>query len=152
MVRHPGQIRQPTRVDVTIGDMLFTKGYADGHDNNCLIHCLQQAVAVHFSCVANIPWIRAELQRRYPLAHEFAVTDRNFLDLRNHWEAIIELLLLSARAQGSYIPDAIRPASFRIISVQEGRQVIGDEVGTGHYRLYILNESFLHFVPLIRRR
>ena len=75
-----------------------------------------------------------------------------FLDLRNHWEAVLEFILVSAREQGCQIPEALRPASFRVISVEENHEVIGDEVGSGLCRLYLLNEGFMHFVPLIRRR
>ncbi len=41
----------------------------------------------------------------------------------------------------------IRTENFRVTCVEEGRQIVGDEVGAGHIHLYILNEDFHHFVP-----
>ena len=74
------------------------------------------------------------------------------MDLRNHWEAVVQLLLQSARAQGCVLPVHLSADSFQVISVEERNRVIGDQVGYGLVTLYLLNEGFLHFVPLIRLR
>ena len=107
---------------------------------------------MHFRIAVHIGWIREQLQRRFPKSCLYPVTRRNFLDLRNHWEAVVDLILESARAQGCSLPDHLSAASFQVISVEENARVIGDQVGSGPVVLHILNEGFLHFVPLIRRR
>ena len=148
--------QQPHQVLVTIhsvlGDKVFVKGYASGDGNNCLISSLYQAIQMHFRIMVHTGWIRSELQRRFPSSHPYAVTQINFLDLRNHWEAVIDLILDSARAQGCLLPDHLCSASFQIISAEENAKVIGDHVGAGPVVLHILNQGFLHFVPLIRCR
>ena len=139
-------------VHFSSGTRIFVKGYASGNGNNCLIDSLVQAIQMHFpEILVNITWIRSELQLRYPSSRPYAVTKTNFLDLRNHWEAVVDLILMNARAQGCMLPDDVSAASFQIISVQEDAQVVGDHVGTGPFHLYLLNQGFLHFLPLIRR-
>ena len=135
------------------GDQVFVKGSASGAGNNCLIFSLLEAIRMHsFRIIANVEWIRLELQRRYPASRSYAVTQSNFLDLRNHWEAVVDLILASARFQGCLLPADLSAASFRVISIQENARVIGDHVGTGRFELYIMNQGFLHFIPLIPRR
>ena len=96
-----------------------------------------------FHCVANVAWIRYQLRMRFTASHLYPVTERSFLDLRNHWEDVVELILTSARALGCQLDDTLQPASFRITSVKERREVIGDDVGAGRHRLFTLNEDFL---------
>ena len=148
--------QEPYQLLVTIhgssGDKVFVKGSASGAGNNCLIDSLRQAIDMHFPLAVHTGWIREQLQVRFPSTHPYAVSQRNFLDLRNHWEAVVQLILESARAQGCALPRHMSADSFEVISVEEQRRVIGDQVGSGPVSLYLLNEGFLHFVPLIRLR
>ena len=138
------------QVRVHIDDRVFLKGYADGGGCNCLIHTLQQCVHEHIPIVANREWIRSELCRRFPVPGPNAVQPYTYLDLRSHWEAILELLGTSAQAMGLDPQHLVRPETFRITCIEERKQVVGDEVGSGRIRLYVLNEDFRHFVPLLR--
>ena len=65
---------------------------------------------------------------------------------------MVDLILASARDQGSILHASLCAESFQIVSVEENARVIGDRVGSGPYVLHLLNEGFLHFVPLIRLR
>ena len=65
---------------------------------------------------------------------------------------MVDLILASARYQGCVLDASLCAGSFQIVSVENNSRVIGDRVGSGPYVLYLLNEGFLHFVPLIRLR
>ena len=136
---------------VRVGEQVFVKGAASGEDNNCLIQTFILALQDIVSFIADPGWIRSQLQRRFPSGPN-AVTADNYLDLRPHWRDIVSLISESACAQGFRDGRLIRPEAFRITCVEERRQVVGDVVGDGPTDLFILNESMLHFVPLLRRR
>ena len=136
---------------VRVGEQVFVKGAASGENNNCLIHTLIGVLQDHVSFIADPRWIRSELRRRFPSGPN-AVTAKNYLDLRAHWQDILSLISESACAQGFLDGRLIRPEAFRITCVEEGRQVVGDVVGDGPTDLFILNEYLQHFVPLLRRR
>ena len=150
--RHAHEVIVTIHSDAGSGDKVFVKSSACGDDNNCLIDTLRQAIAMHFRIAVHIGWIREQLQLRFPKSCLYPVTRRNFLDLRNHWEAVVDLILESARAQGCNLPDYLSAASFQVVCVEENARVIGDRVGSGPVLLHILNEGFLYYVPLIRRR
>ena len=143
-------------VTVEIDNHTFLKGSADGGGCNCLIHALQQCISEHVPIVADChedrEWIREELCNRFPAPGPNAVSPNLYLDLRPHWAAIVELLAIGAQGMQLDPEHLIRPENFRITCVAEQQQIVGDEVGSGHIHLYILNEEFRHFVPLLRRR
>ena len=79
------------------------------------------------------------------------VTHKNYLDFRNHWEAVIQLIADSARQNECGHPD-IRPEKFQCICVEEMNSTIGDVLGAGELKLYLCNEGLRHYVPLIELR
>ena len=96
----------PSRFEtvVYVDDRKFIKGSASGLTyglNNCLIHTLQQALDITIGqIVADIPWIRRSLMGLFPTSGANAVTRDNYLDLSEHWKAIIDLISESARLNG----------------------------------------------------
>ena len=138
--------------------MEFVKGLASGVRfglNNCLIHTLQQALdSVLGPVLVDIPWVRKELKVRFPRTQPpnvATVTDANFLDLGEHWKAVIDLLGVSARNHGCDLQNQIHHRFFQIHCVDERTKTLGSCEGDGAVKLYILNEGGNHFVPLIRR-
>ena len=74
----------------------FIKGFASGDGYNCLIQTLLACLNDNgILCVADVPWIREELRRRFRTG-ENIVMAKNYLDLRNHWRSIIDLIGISA--------------------------------------------------------
>ena len=134
----------------------FIKGTASGISfglNNCLIHTLQQALSIALEAiVVDIPWVRSELKKEFPKTHAFSVTDDNYLDLGEHWEAVVDLLGRSARQYGCDVHNRIHHRFFQIHCVDERSATLGSCEGDGSTKIYILNEGRAHFVPLIRRR
>ena len=141
--------RHRNRTVVRIGGRVLFKGAARGSDNNCLIYALHAAIQDYMAVLIDVPWIRSQLRLRFPEGGPREVTELSFLDLRSHWEHIVSLIGQSAESLGCARGSEIRPESFRITCVEEGREVIGDVVGEGRTELFILNERFLHFVPLL---
>ena len=150
----------PTKSEtlVYIDDVEFIKGSASGISfglNNCLIHTLQHALSIALeSLVVDIPWVRSELKKQFPKTHDFLVTDHNYLDLGEHWKAVIDLLDLlgrSARQYGCDVHNRIHHRFFQIHCVDERSATLGFYEGDGSTKIYILNEGRAHFVPLIRR-
>ena len=113
-----------------------------------LLACLNDN---NLRCVANVPWIRQELQKLFPDG-ENIVTKNNFLDLRNHWRSIIDLIGVSARQQGCDERNQIHSENFRVTGVLEEAERVVEEDGDGPIHLFTLNEGNYHFVPLIRNR
>ena len=136
---------------VRIGDRRFVKGSAPGTDNNCLIFALLEALQDFTPVLIDVPWVRVQLQRRFP-SGDNKVSERSFLDMRPHWRDVISLIGESAERLGIAEGRRIRPEAYRFVAVHEEREVIGDVVGEGPTELFILNEGFLHFVPLLRDR
>ena len=142
----------PNRVMVEFEDLRFVKGYAPGDDNNCLIQALLQSINdVGIPCIANARWVRKEMIRRFGSGAD-EVTELNFLDLRPHSASIIDLIGMSARDNGLDPTDLIHAENFSVTCVAEEQLVVGEVVGTGRIPLYVLNESLLHFVPLLKDR
>jgi len=135
-------MRDARRILVRIGERELVKGCASSSDNNFLIWTLLGAMQDHVSVMADVKWIRKELQRWFPRGHNDAVSEISFLDLRPHWRAIIALIGKSAQMLGFDRGGLIRPEAFRITCVEERWRVIGDVVGDGQNDLFILNESF----------
>ena len=145
---------RPGRIIVEFGGLRFVKGFATGDGNNCLIHALAQSINdIGDRCVVNVPWIRKELLRRFASGPD-QVTEANFLDFRPHGASVIDLIGMSARAEGLDPQGRIRADRFSVTCVAEDLGRVGDVVGEepGRTSLYILNEGLLHFVPLIRDR
>ena len=143
--------RMRTEALVELDGKLFVKGSADGGGCNCLIHTLEQCISMHVPFVADRSWIRSQLLRVFPRVGASAVTSRNYLDLHSHWPAILRFLGVRARELGCDPDNVIRPSSFRVVCVEESMRIVGEEYGTGPITLYLLNESFQHFAPLIER-
>ena len=138
------------RVLVEWNEHSFIKGYASGAGFNCLIQTLRECLndrCLH--CVANVPWIRQELRKRFPTG-ENRVTEKNFLDLRNHWRSIVDLIGISARANGCDPAGHISAANFNVTAVLEDSRRVVEVDGEGPIPLFILNEGNAHFVPLLR--
>ena len=130
----------------------FIKGYASGDGFNCLIETLLGCLNDRgLLCVANIPWIRRELRKKFREG-ENRVTERNFLDLRNHWRPIIDLIGVSAREHGCDQQRQVVVANFNVTAVLEETCRVVEVDGDGPLALFILNEGNRHFVPLLRNR
>ena len=102
-------------------------------------------------CVANVPWIRLELRKRFRVG-ENRVTEKNYLDLRNHWRSIIDLIGTSARAHGCDPGNQLTAANFNVTAVLEETSRVVEVDGEGPVALFLLNEGNMHFVPLLRNR
>ena len=144
--------RHKRRILVEFSGRHFVKGAASGVGCNSLIHTLLSCLNDNnLRCVANVPWIRQELQKLFPDG-ENIVTKNNFLDLRNHWRSIIDLIGVSARHQGCDERNQIHSENFRVTGVLEEAERVVEEDGDGPIHLFTLNEGNYHFVPLIRNR
>ena len=80
------------------------------------------------------------------------MTASNFLDLRNHWRAVVDLLGISARDHGYDQAVQIRSQNFNVTAVLEDTRRVVEQDGDGPIGLYILKEGNSHFVPLLRNR
>ena len=145
--------RRQFETEVIIDGVQFIKGYATGTGNNCLVDALTQAIQdTGIPCRSNNPWVRKELLRRFPRTGESEVTLESFLDLRRHWRETVDLIGESARSMGPDTDNRICAEPFHVVCVEENRSVVGDADGDGPVAVHLLNEGFLHYVPLIRRR
>ena len=124
-----------------LGEQLYDRGVATGAGNNCLIDTLRQALGVP----CDMDFVRAELMRRFP-AGPARVTERSFLDLRDHWESVLTCMSISYQAMGHAPIDV---ATLKIACVDADFPENGDVVGTGARHLHILRENQNHFVPLV---
>ena len=139
--------------EVIIDGAQFIKGYATGAGNNCLVDALTQAIQdTGIPCRSNNPWVRQELLQRFLRIGESAVTLESFLDLRRHWRDTVDLIGASARSMGLDTDNRIRAETFRVVCIEENRSVVGDADGDGPVAVHLLNEGFLHYRPLLRRR
>ena len=91
------------------------------------------------------------LRKRFPTG-ENAVKERNYLDFRNHWKSIIDLIGESARAHGCDPNHQISASTFNVTAVLEETSRVIEVDGAGPVALFILNEGNSHFVPLLRNR
>ena len=100
--------------------------------------------------VADIPWVRERLQERFPNAGRSRVTAANFLDLKEHWAAVIDLIGECARVRGFKDHERIRASNVVIVGIsQEEKRIVAKE-GSGNMPLFVLNQSQCHVVPLLR--
>ena len=130
----------------------FIKGFASGDGCNCLIETLLACLNDNgLLCVADVPWIRQELRRRFRQG-ENRVTERNYLDLRNHWTTIIDLIGISARHNECDPTNQIHARNFNVMAMLEERSIVVERDGVGAINLFVLNEGNQHFVPLLRNR
>ena len=138
------------RVLVEWNGRSFIKGNVSGEGCNCLIRTLRECLNDQgLLCVADVPWIRLELRKRFR-AGENRVTEDNFLDLRNHWRSIVDLIGMSARENDCDPHRRIVAANFNVTAVLEESQRVVEVDGEGLIPLFILNQGNMHFVPLLR--
>ena len=153
--RTPVQIHREAgnlNVLVEFSNRTFIKGFASGAGCNCLIQTLLACLNDNgLLCVADVPWIRQELRRRFRQG-ENRVTEANYLDLRNHWTSIIDLIGISARRHGCDPTNQIHARNFNVTAVLEERRIVVERDGVGAINLFVLNEGNQHFVPLLRSR
>ena len=123
-----------------------------GEGCNCLIRTLRECLNDRgLFCVADVPWIRLELLKRFR-AGENRVTEDNFLDLRNHWRSIVDLIGMSARENDCDPHRRIVAANFNVTAVLEESRPVVEVDGEGPIPSFILNQGNMHFVPLLRNR
>ena len=133
---------------VEFSNRSFIKGYADGAGCNCLIQTLLACLNDNgLLCIADVPWIRQELRRRFRQG-ENRVTERNYLDLRNHWTTIIDLIGISARHNGGDPTNQIHARNFNVTAVLEEQRIVVERDGVGAINLFVLNQGNEHFVPI----
>ena len=153
--RTPVQIRRERgtpNVLVEFSGHRFVKGFASGSGCNCLIQTLLSCLNDNgIPCMADAPWIRKELRKQFPQGAN-QVTERNFLDLRNHWRSIINLIGVNARRNSYDATDQIHARNFKVTAVLEDGRFVAEVDGNGPIDLYLLNEGNAHFVPLLRHR
>ena len=78
------------------------------------------------------------------------MTAHNFLDLKEHWAAVIDLIGECARARDFEDHERIRASNFIVVGIsQEEKRIVAKE-GSGSVPLFVLNQSQCHFVPLLR--
>ena len=142
----------PHGVNVMVDGRKFFRGFASGESCNCLIHTLQQCINDHIRVIADHNRIREELMRRFPPSRDNWVGPDTYLDFRPHWQTVVELIGISGREHGFDEEQRIRPETFSVICIQQEQKIVGDEDGVGPVRLYIMNQGFRHFVPLLRMR
>ena len=102
--------------------------------------------------VANVAWVREQLQRRFRNPGRALVTARNFLDLKEHWAPIVDLIGESARAEGLDCDRRMRASTFTIVGISEDEGRIVAKEGCGPVLLFVMNQGHVHFVPLLRDR
>ena len=153
--RTPVQIRRERgnlNVFVEFSGRSFIKGFASGDGYNCLIQTLLACLNDNgILCVADVPWIREELRRRFRTG-ENIVMAKNYLDLRNHWRSIIDLIGISARRNSCDPANQIHARNFNVTAVLEDGRFVAEKDGEGPISLFMLNEGNSHFVPLLRNR
>ena len=96
--------------------------------------------------------MRERLQERFPRVGRSRVTVDNFLDLKEHWAAVIDLIGECARVQGLEYHELIRASNFTVVGVSQDEKRIVATEGSGSMPLFVLNQSQCHFVPLLRLR
>ena len=137
-------------VSVILQGQVFKKGKASGVGCNCLIHTLLQCINDRgIRCTAAIPWIRSSLRERFPSGSSY-VSEINYLDFRNHWKAVVDLIGISARHSGYDSDKKIYAHTFRVTAILEEARRVVEKDGDGHVDLFVLNEGNSHFVPLLR--
>ena len=153
--RTPVQIHRDAgnqNVVVEFDNRSFIKGFASGDGCNCLIETLLACLNDNdLRCIADVPWIRQELRRRFRQG-ENRVTEGNYLDLRNHWTTIIDLIGISARRNECDPTNQIHARNFNVTAVLEEQRIVVERDGVGPVNLFVLNEDIRHFVPLLRNR
>ena len=127
---------------IVVNGNLYARGKASGYQNNCLLDTLCQKLGL----AANVAWVRNELQRLFPSGPS-VVDAGNFLTLRDHWAAAIDLLF-EADQSGK---QKLRHNVFKVVCVDLHHEGNGEVVGTGDRKLIIAREHGNHFIPLHRR-
>jgi len=130
----------------------FVKGSASNVGCNSLIQTLLACLNDRgILCVANVPWIRKELQLRFR-REGGRVTEDSYLSLRNHWCDVIDLIGVSARLHGCDPEKGIYGKNFSVTSVLADACIVDETVGDGPFNLYMVNVGNGAFDPLIKDR
>ena len=128
-------------------------GRASGRGNNCLIDTLRQVINDQgLRIVADVTWVRLQLQARFNQITLAQVTEWSYLDLKEHWAAVIDLLGQSARSNGLDEQGQIRHDAFTVVGISaEDSRIVARE-GSGRIVLFVLNRGQAHFEPLLKDR
>ena len=89
-------------------ELVFSRGYASGAANNCLIDTLRQQLDI----VASLEYVRNQLMLRHT-SGPMEVKECNFLTLDYHWADVIDILF-DADCSGK---PKLRHGRFRIVCV-----------------------------------
>ena len=128
-------------------------GHASGQGNNCLIDTLRQLLNDHgFRVVADAAWVRLKLQAQFADQTPSQVTTWNYLDLKEHWAAVIDLLGESARRNALDEHGLICHRRFSVVGISAAEKRIVAQEGTGRTVLFVLHQAHGHFVPLLKDR
>ena len=137
---------------VDINGRSFVKGSSKSIGCNCLIEALLACLKDNnILCVANVPWIRKQLQVRYANGNSI-VKENTYLKLQNHWRDVIDLIGVSARRNDCDPENAIHAKNFSVTSVLADACIVDETVGDGPFILYVVNVGNGAFDPLIKDR
>ena len=146
--------REPNSLNIFVdfNGRSFVKGSSKSIGCNCLIEALLACLKDNnVLCVANVPWIRKQLQIRYANGNSI-VKENTYLKLKNHWRDVIDLIGLSAKSHGCDSGNLIHADRFSVTSVDANGCIIAERHGNGFIELFVLNEGNEHFVPLLHSR
>ena len=127
-------------VVVKVDGSSFHIGSASGGNMNCLIDTLRQVVAGGVDC--NVQAVRDRIEREF---HD--VRPGDFLDLQQHWRAVIAWLARLNENGASFRAD-----DFKVVCVDLLYIGNGDVDGCGTQTLHLARENANHFVPLFQIR
>ena len=81
------------------------------------------------------------------------VSRDNYLTFDVHWRPIVDAIGDLARKAGQDTENRIHSSNMCLVVIDEDREAVADESGTGPFKLHILNEGGFrggnHFVPLM---
>ena len=130
----------------------FVKGSSSNDGCNSLIQTLLDCLRDRsILCVANVPWIRKELQLRFRHGNGH-VTEDSYLSLKHHWRDVIDLIGVSARRNDCDPENAIHAKNFSVTSVLADACIVDETVGDGAFGLYVVNDGNGAFAPLVKDR
>ena len=130
--------RRGRDVIVKVDGNSFRVGAASGCNMNCLIDTLRQVVAGGVDC--DVQRVRDCIEREFR-----NVVPGEFLDLQEHWSAVIRWLAWFNENDATFHPD-----DFKVVCVDLLYIGNGDVVGGGAQTLHIARENANHFVPLFQ--
>jgi hypothetical protein len=125
------------------------RGDPDGERNNCLIDSIRQCLGLQVDCRK----VRSDLQCMYAAAQgRRKVTETSYLDITEHWEAILESLFKHNTAGANRRRTSI--SDYCVIGLynnSDGNADNGVVAGNvkARYRLVVLNNADVHFDPCL---